>query len=73
MQLHYKAHTEAEKREAWEKTLQERRHVFALVPVIQVRRSNGGEGLHFKAEEWDMERLPKPNYIPASVPVGDGR
>ena len=40
MQLHYKAHTEVEKEEAWsrthqafEKTLKERRHVFALVPV----------------------------------------
>jgi hypothetical protein len=38
--IHYNAHTEEEKTAAWtrthrafEKTLQERRHVFALVPV----------------------------------------
>jgi len=31
--IHYAKHTEEEKRRPWEKTLQERRHVFALVPV----------------------------------------
>jgi len=42
--IHYNAHTEEEKEEAWsrthqafEKTLQERRHVFALVPVREGR------------------------------------
>jgi len=30
MQLHYKAHTEAEKRGAWEKALQERNKTYKL-------------------------------------------
>jgi len=33
MQLHYKTHTETEKREAWEETLRKHRRVFMLVEV----------------------------------------